>query len=101
MSSRELKNLQILSSSSGQKQIAQFASQQVYLEGVQDASSTVEIAAHILVEIKQLDEKKPCRYWDQCYRKNPVHLEKYIHPEKEEDTDTDEDLPIFEWDMDQ
>lgn len=27
-----------------------------------------------------MEQKQKCRYWDQCYRQNGDHLNKYLHP---------------------
>ncbi|XP_039490616.1 histone PARylation factor 1-like [Drosophila santomea] len=29
--------------------------------------------------------KEDCKYWDKCYQRNPVHLSKYNHPEKQDE----------------
>jgi len=31
------------------------------------------------------NNRVPCRYWAACYRKNPVHLARFLHPDDEED----------------
>ncbi|KAH8382812.1 hypothetical protein KR009_005374 [Drosophila setifemur] len=35
--------------------------------------------------------KEDCKYWDKCYQRNPVHLSKYNHPEKEKTSAGEED----------
>jgi hypothetical protein len=31
------------------------------------------------------NNRVPCRYWAACYRKNPVHLARFLHPDDEEE----------------
>ncbi|XP_073834845.1 histone PARylation factor 1 [Musca autumnalis] len=35
--------------------------------------------------------KEDCKYWDKCYQKNELHLQKYNHPEKTTVNTTDEE----------
>jgi len=37
------------------------------------------------MNVERKDHRQPCRYGESCYQKNPMHREKFKHPEKEDD----------------